>query len=54
MSEIFKFQRQGGMDEEGGIIGSYVATGIVPACHEHLRQRGGLNLPFDIFNDVGK
>lgn len=52
MSEIFKFQRQG-MDEEGGIIGSYVATGIVPACHEHLRQRG-LNLPFDIFNDVGK
>ncbi|PMG94435.1 CpaF family protein [Vibrio breoganii] len=47
MSEIFKFQRQG-IDEEGNIIGSYISTGIVPACHDNLIKRG-LDLPFEIF-----
>ncbi|GAB7219397.1 CpaF family protein [Vibrio comitans] len=47
MSEIFKFQRQG-IDEEGNIIGDYIATGIVPGCHDALVKRG-LDLPFEIF-----
>ncbi|MFC0173482.1 CpaF family protein [Vibrio comitans] len=47
MSEIFKFQRQG-IDEGGNIIGDYVATGIVPSCHDSLIKRG-LDLPFEIF-----
>ncbi|MEZ9834070.1 CpaF family protein [Vibrio breoganii] len=47
MSEIFKFQRQG-IDEEGNIIGDYIATGIVPGCHDNLIKRG-LDLPFEIF-----
>ncbi|SHI23249.1 hypothetical protein VA7868_02705 [Vibrio aerogenes CECT 7868] len=47
MSEIFKFQRHG-MDEEGNVIGNYVATGVVPQCHEQLSKRG-LDLPFELF-----
>ncbi|OED91763.1 CpaF family protein [Vibrio breoganii] len=47
MSEIFKFQRQG-IDEDGNIIGDYISTGIVPACHDNLVKRG-LDLPFEIF-----
>ncbi|GEM80161.1 CpaF family protein [Vibrio superstes] len=47
MSEIFKFQRQG-IDEEGNILGDYIATGIVPGCHDALVKRG-LDLPFEIF-----
>ncbi|PMM20434.1 pilus assembly protein CpaF [Vibrio breoganii] len=47
MSEIFKFQRKG-IDEEGNIIGDYISTGIVPACHDNLVKRG-LDLPFEIF-----
>ncbi|CAE6911647.1 ATPase CpaF [Vibrio sp. B1FLJ16] len=49
MSEIFKFQRQG-MDENGNVIGDYISTGIVPACHDQLIKRG-LDLPFEIFNE---
>ncbi|CAM3995549.1 CpaF family protein [Vibrio neonatus] len=47
MSEIFKFQRQG-IDEEGNILGDYIATGIVPGCHDALVKRG-LDIPFEIF-----
>ncbi len=49
MSEIFKFQRQG-IDENGNIIGDYIASGIVPDCHDQLIKRG-LDLPFEIFNE---
>ncbi|SHO55476.1 CpaF family protein [Vibrio quintilis] len=49
MSEIFKFQRQG-MDEEGNVIGNYIATGVVPQCHEQLSKRG-LHLPFELFTE---
>ncbi|MGP8307460.1 CpaF family protein [Vibrio sp. YIC-376] len=49
MSEIFKFQRQG-VDEDGNVIGDYIATGIVPDCHDQLIKRG-LDLPFEIFNE---
>jgi pilus assembly protein CpaF len=49
MSEIFKFQRQG-VDEEGNVIGDYIATGIVPDWHDQLIKRG-LDVPFEIFNE---
>ncbi len=39
MSEIFTFRRKG-RDEEGKVLGSFVATGIVPRFQEHLQQRG--------------
>ncbi|MDN3717466.1 CpaF family protein [Vibrio breoganii] len=50
MSEIFKFQRQG-VDEDGNIIGDYVATGIVPGCHDQLVKRG-LDVPFELFTET--
>lgn len=50
MSEIFKFQRQG-IDEEGNVIGRYLATGVIPQCHEELSKRG-LNIPYEIFNET--
>ena len=39
MSQIFKFQRLG-VDKEGNVLGDYVATGIVPSCHDQLIKRG--------------
>ena len=39
LSEIFKFQRTG-IDEDGSVLGQYIATGIVPRFHERLRLRG--------------
>lgn len=49
MSEIFTFKRQG-VDENGNVIGRYVATGIVPSCHDQLIKRG-LDVPFELFNE---
>ncbi len=48
MSELFAFQRRG-KDEHDGVVGSYVATGIVPKFHEHLHQRG-IELPLSLYN----
>ena len=39
MSEIFTFERHG-LDDEGNIIGRYVATGLVPKFSDALKQRG--------------
>lgn len=47
MSEIFKFHRRG-VDEDGNILGEYIATGIVPSCHDNLVKRG-LDIPFELF-----
>ncbi|GAM69838.1 type II/IV secretion system ATP hydrolase tadA/virB11/cpaF [Vibrio sp. JCM 19236] len=47
MSEIFKFRRRG-VDEDGNILGEYIATGIVPSCHDNLVKRG-LDIPFELF-----
>ncbi|MGF1908877.1 CpaF family protein [Vibrio kasasachensis] len=49
MSEIFTFKRQG-VDENGNVVGRYVATGIVPSCHDQLIKRG-LDVPFELFNE---
>jgi pilus assembly protein CpaF len=44
MSEIFRFERAG-IDKQGKVIGRFVATGLVPHFHEHLRRRGiGLDI----------
>lgn len=50
MSEIFKFERRG-IDEQGNVVGDYMATGIVPACHDALKRRG-LELPFTLFQSA--
>jgi pilus assembly protein CpaF len=39
MTEIFRFQRTG-IDEDGNVLGHYVATGNVPRFYERLHQRG--------------
>lgn len=49
MSEIFAFKRQG-VDKDGNVLGNYVATGIVPSCHDQLVKRG-LDMPFELFNE---
>ncbi|ROV60109.1 CpaF family protein [Vibrio ponticus] len=49
MSELFTFKRQG-VDENGNVIGRYIATGIVPSCHDQLVKRG-LDVPFELFNE---
>ena len=48
MSEIFKFQRKG-VDEQGNVLGSFKATGVVPKFHENFKKRG-IELSFDIFD----
>jgi len=39
MTEIFRFQRSG-TDEDGNVLGRYLATGNVPKFHDRLQQRG--------------
>ena len=48
MSEIFTFRRLG-RDEQGRVLGSYRATGIVPRFQEHLQQRG-IALPLSLYD----
>jgi pilus assembly protein CpaF len=47
LSEIFRFQRQG-LDKDGGVMGDFVATGIVPKFQEHLRHRG-IDLGLEVY-----
>ena len=48
MSELFTFQREG-MDENGKVIGTLKATGIIPAFHKNLSHRG-ITLPIEVFS----
>ena len=47
MSELFTFQREG-LDEDGKVIGKLQATGLIPAFHKGLAQRG-IDLPIEVF-----
>jgi len=47
MSELFTFQREG-LDEDGKVLGKLQATGIIPAFHKGLEQRG-IDLPIEVF-----
>lgn len=49
MSEIFRFVRTG-VNDKGEVQGRYMATGIIPECHDGLVKRG-IDLPIDTFND---
>ncbi|WP_373186000.1 CpaF family protein [Halopseudomonas sp.] len=51
MSEIFRFEREG-VDTEGGVVGCYLATGVVPGFHDHLKRRG-LDPGLEIFQNTG-
>jgi pilus assembly protein CpaF len=39
MGEVFRFERAG-IDKQGRVVGRFIATGLVPNFHEHLRRRG--------------
>ncbi|ALO34033.1 pilus assembly protein CpaF [Colwellia sp. MT41] len=47
MSEIFTFKRED-KDEQGNIIGSYQATGVIPEFHRQLALKG-IDLPYSLF-----
>jgi pilus assembly protein CpaF len=48
MSELFTFQREG-MDDNGKVVGTLRATGIITAFHKSLAHRG-IDLPIEVFN----
>lgn len=39
LTDIFRYQ-QTGFDEDGKVVGQYIATGVVPTFYEDLRNRG--------------
>jgi pilus assembly protein CpaF len=39
MGEVFRFERAG-IDKQGKVVGRFIATGLVPNFHDHLRRRG--------------
>jgi pilus assembly protein CpaF len=47
MSELFTFKREG-LDEDNKVMGELKATGIIPAFHRDLAQRG-IDLPIETF-----
>ncbi len=49
MSELFRYERQG-MDDEGGVVGKFRATGIVPTFFPSLKKRG-IDLPIEVFSN---
>jgi pilus assembly protein CpaF len=51
LQELFRWQRSG--RNERRIVGTYVATGIVPRLAEQLRERGA-DLPPSIFQPDGE
>jgi pilus assembly protein CpaF len=48
LSEIFSFERRG-MDQEGGVLGDFLATGVVPKFQQRLRQRG-LDIGLEVYD----
>ncbi len=48
MSELFKFQRER-IDDEGNVIGTFKATGIIPEFHTQFAKRG-IELPINVFD----
>jgi pilus assembly protein CpaF len=48
LGEIFKF-KQTGYDNDGKILGHFVATGLIPEFYESLSKRG-INIDLNIFN----
>jgi len=47
MSELFTFERER-LDEDGKVVGKLRPTGIIPAFHKGLAQRG-IDLPVEVF-----
>ena len=47
MSEIFTFKRED-KDEQGNIIGSYQATGVIPGFHQQLTIKG-IDIPYSLY-----
>jgi pilus assembly protein CpaF len=51
MQDLFVFKQQG-LDEEGNVRGSFVATGLRPRCMDRL-ERAGLGMDAEVFSPTG-
>jgi pilus assembly protein CpaF len=51
MQDIFQFKQEG-FDDQGGVVGRFVATGFVPRFYDDL-QRRGVPVDMDVFRDEG-
>jgi len=49
LQDIFQFKQQG-FDEQGGVVGRFVATGLVPSFYDDL-QRRGIPVDMDVFQE---
>jgi pilus assembly protein CpaF len=47
MSELFTFKREG-LDQDGNVLGSLRATGIIPSFHQTLLAKG-IAIPLEMF-----
>jgi pilus assembly protein CpaF len=47
VQDVFQFKQEG-FDAEGRVVGHFMATGVVPAFYEELRQRG-VPVDMDVF-----
>jgi pilus assembly protein CpaF len=52
LQDLFKFDYNAGIDEEGKYRGKLVATGLRPKFMEHLAERG-VTLPAEVFAPDG-
>jgi pilus assembly protein CpaF len=51
MQDIFQF-KQDGFDDQGGVVGRFVATGFVPKFYDDLQSRG-VPVDMEIFREEG-
>jgi pilus assembly protein CpaF len=49
LQDIFQFKQEG-FDEQGGVVGRFVATGLVPSFYDDL-QRRGIPVDMDVFQE---
>jgi pilus assembly protein CpaF len=49
LQDIFQFKQEG-FDEQGAVVGRFVATGLVPAFYDDL-QRRGIAVDMEVFQD---
>ena len=50
MQDIFQFKQEG-FDDQGGVLGRFVATGFVPRFYDDL-QRRGIPVDMDVFREA--
>jgi pilus assembly protein CpaF len=51
LQDIFRFKQEG-FDDQGAVVGRFVATGFVPKFYDDLQQRG-IPVDMEIFREEG-